>query len=72
MALKMCSICSKPIVLAPTALERSKKYGGTADFYTNLFQQHNECVIEKRRQDTIDLMRRSAKEKTINDNKGQS
>ena len=39
----LCTICNKPIVLVPSAAERSAKYGQPASFYTSLFRQHTEC-----------------------------
>ena len=54
-----CSICGKEIVLSPSAKERADKYGGTPAFYTSLFREHSECALKKRREDTLELMRRS-------------
>lgn len=53
-----CSICGKKIILVPSAKERAKRYGGKPSDYTNLFTEHSECLIQKREQDTIKLMRR--------------
>lgn len=53
-----CRICGKPVVLVPSAKERAKKYGGTPAFYTSLFPDHAACVVTKRSQESIDLMRR--------------
>lgn len=53
-----CSICNKEIVLVPSAKERAKKYGGKASDYTKLFTSHAQCFIDKRNQDTIDLISR--------------
>jgi hypothetical protein len=52
-----CTICGKTIVLEPSATERSHKFGGKASHYTSLFTQHNDCMLAKRSQDTLDLMR---------------
>lgn len=53
-----CSICGKKIILVPSAKERAKRYGGKPSDYTKLFTEHSECLIQKREQDTIKLMRR--------------
>lgn len=53
-----CTICSKPIVLVPSATERAAKYGNTPAFYTRLFRQHADCQLKKRAEDTTELMRR--------------
>lgn len=53
-----CSICGKKIILVPSAKERAKRYGGKPRDYTKLFTEHHECLIQKREQDTIELMRR--------------
>ena len=53
-----CSICGKKIILVPSAKERAKRYGGKPSDYTKLFTEHHECLIQKREQDTIELMRR--------------
>ena len=53
-----CRICGKPVVLVPSAQERSRKFGGTPAYYTRLFQDHATCTIKKRSQDTVDLIRR--------------
>jgi hypothetical protein len=52
-----CTICNKPIVLVPSASERAKKYGGKPSDYTKLFTTHSDCLIAKREQDAINLMR---------------
>ena len=51
-----CSICNLPIELAPSASERAKKYGGRAEDYTTLFQEHAQCVIDKRNRETHELI----------------
>lgn len=53
-----CSICKKEIVLSPSAKERADKYGGTPESYTRLFTTHSDCELNKRREDTLELMRR--------------
>ncbi len=55
-----CTICSKPIVLVPSAEERAKKYGGKPSDYTKLFTEHSECVVAKREAETLELIRRRA------------
>ena len=54
----LCSICNKPIVLVPSATERSNKYGNTPAFYTSLFTTHSKCFLDKRAKDTKILMQR--------------
>lgn len=53
-----CNLCNKEIVLFPSALERSKKYGESPSYYTNLFKTHADCQISKNKQDTFDLIKR--------------
>lgn len=53
-----CTICGKPIILVPSAKERAEKFGGKPSDYTKLFTTHNECAIEKRNRETLELMRR--------------
>lgn len=58
-----CSICGKKIILVPSAKERAKQYGGKPSDYTKLFTEHSECLIQKREQDTIKLIRKLSKGK---------
>ena len=60
-----CTICSKPIVLSPSAAVRAAKYGNTPEHYLNLFTTHAECTLRMREKDTIDLMRRIREGKKI-------
>ena len=53
-----CTICNKPVVLRPSANERAKKFGGTAQDYINLFPTHSDCFIAKRNADTSELIKR--------------
>lgn len=55
-----CNICGKPIILIPSAQERSKNdlNGNPPSYFINLFRIHTECLINKRNGDTIELMRR--------------
>lgn len=52
-----CTICNKPIVLIPSAKERAKRHGGRPSDYTRLFTTHSECLVNKRNNDAIALMR---------------
>lgn len=54
-----CTICSKPIILVPSAKERAAKdvTGKSAAYYTKLFTEHAQCVIDKRERETLELMR---------------
>lgn len=54
-----CTICGKPIQLVPSAKERAKKFGGKPSDYTKLFTTHADCLIEKRNQETLDLIRKA-------------
>ena len=51
-----CSICDLPIILAPSASERAKKYGGRAEDYTALFKEHAQCAIDKHNRETQELI----------------
>jgi hypothetical protein len=53
-----CSICSKPIVLVPSAAERARKYGGKASDYTRLFSAHTNCQLTKNKASLSDLIKR--------------
>jgi hypothetical protein len=57
-----CTRCGKPIVLVPSAKERAEKYGETPEFYTKLFTIHPECLVNKRRQQTLQLLARKRRE----------
>jgi hypothetical protein len=54
---RKCDICSKPIVLVPSASERARKFGGKPQDYIDQFTTHTDCFIAKRTQGTLDLMR---------------
>lgn len=54
----LCKHCHKEIVLVPSAAERTKKYGGTPNDYTRLFEYHAACQLELREQGTRELMQR--------------
>lgn len=41
-----CKHCQKPIVLVPSAAERAKKGGGTAEYYRRLFSVCSDCNIK--------------------------
>jgi len=56
--MKKCTICGKPIILVPSAIERARKFGGTPQYYTNLFITHPECFIAKYNNDTSELIKR--------------
>ena len=53
-----CTICNKPIVLVPSAVERAEAYGGVPSDYTKLFTSHSDCLISKRNKETYELMQR--------------
>lgn len=52
-----CTICGKKIVLVPSAQERAKKFGGVAADYTAMFTTHSDCLVQKRSQESVELMR---------------
>lgn len=58
MANRICTYCNKPVVLSPSAEQRAKKCGGTAEFYRSLFPNHPQCSIAAREAGTLELMRR--------------
>ena len=57
-----CKHCGKPIVLSPSAEERARKFGGSSRDYIKLFDTHADCLIAKRSQESVDLMRQQVKE----------
>jgi hypothetical protein len=57
-----CAICGKPIVLVPSANERARKYGGSAQFYRDLFSEHVDCALKKRDEETLVLIRKMNQE----------
>lgn len=54
----ICTICGKPIMLRPSAIERARKYGGKPSDYAKLFTTHGTCQVEKRNADTLALIKR--------------
>lgn len=58
-----CTICNQPITLVPSAQERAAKHGGKASDYARLFRQHAECALQKREQETTELLLRQISEK---------
>lgn len=59
----LCTLCSRPIVLVPSAAERAAKdvTGKTASYYRGLFTAHSECQLKARAESTSELMRRLRK-----------
>jgi len=53
-----CTICGKEIKLVPSAAERARKHGGTAQSYTLLFTEHSQCLINQRNRETSELIQR--------------
>ena len=43
-----CTICGKPIILSPSAKERSVKTGMPESYFKSLFTEHTECALAKR------------------------
>ena len=56
---RLCTICGKPIVLFPSAEERARKFGGKPLDYTTMFDAHSQCTIDKRKADTLEVIRRN-------------
>lgn len=58
MTIKNCTICSKPIVLVPSAAERAAKdvSGRSTKYYTSLFTTHSECAVAQRSEQARQLM----------------
>lgn len=52
-----CDLCGKPIVLVPSAAERARTSGHTADYYKNLFTTHTQCALDKRAKEASALMK---------------
>lgn len=58
--MKNCTICGHPITLIPSAAERSRKYGDhPPSYYTNLFTEHSNCTLRKRKADVEALIQRT-------------
>ena len=57
-----CTLCGKKIVLSPSAAERAAKDGShkPASYFTNLFTEHTDCVIQKRNKEASELLKSSA------------
>lgn len=53
-----CTICNKPIVLKPSAKERSEKFGLPIGYYKNKFSTHNECQLKKNRETVSALIKK--------------
>jgi len=53
-----CLHCHRPVVLSPTATERARRFGGSPQDYTNMFQYHSACTLELRARGVSDLMKR--------------
>lgn len=58
MAHYKCSICKQDIVLVPSAEQRAKKYGETAEYYRSLFVSHVSCQLDHRKRSVLELMKR--------------
>lgn len=52
-----CKLCHEEVVLVPSAAERARKFGGTPTDYTRLFTVHPSCALNKRKEDTLELIR---------------
>ena len=52
-----CTLCDKPVVLHPTAAQRSARYGGVPRDYTILFPRHADCELKARERATQELLR---------------
>jgi hypothetical protein len=56
-----CNICGLRVVLKPSAAERARRFGGKPSDYTALFPNHAECIVRKREEETLELIRRGNK-----------
>lgn len=56
--MKNCKYCGEPIILVPSAQERAKKYGGSPNDYTNMFDYHSNCTLKMRKEATSELINR--------------
>lgn len=55
-----CQYCGKPVVLVPSAAERSRKYGDhPPSYYRALFTNHYECEVRNRSEQAIEAMRKT-------------
>ncbi len=59
---RKCNICGGNVILSPSAAERAKKYGGTAEYYLDLFPAHAGCTLRKRLDGERELLIRKYKE----------
>jgi hypothetical protein len=57
---RKCTICGKPIILRPSAAERSRcdVNGNPPSYYLDLFTEHASCVVAKRERETLELIQR--------------
>lgn len=55
-----CTICGKEVILVPSAAARAAKdvSGNTAAYYTSLFPQHSDCMLQRRAAAVSELMSR--------------
>lgn len=58
--MKNCVLCGKPVVLVPSAQERARRFGGKPSDYAALFDRHAGCEIDRRAEETSELIRRKA------------
>jgi len=53
-----CSICGNKMKLFPSISERIRKHGGTRKYYQNIFSSHNQCIVDKRNKESIELIQK--------------
>jgi hypothetical protein len=60
---RKCTICGKPIILMPSAAERSRRdpQGNPPSYYLDLFTEHASCTVAKRERETLELIQRRSK-----------
>jgi hypothetical protein len=60
---RKCTICGKPIILAPSAAERSRRdpQDRPPSYYLDLFTEHVTCAVAKRGRETLELIERRNK-----------
>lgn len=56
--MKKRTICGKPVILSPTARERSLATGKPASEFEAIFTAHADCQLAKREEETRKLIAR--------------
>jgi hypothetical protein len=58
---RKCTICGEPIILRPSAAERSRRdvNGLPPSYYLDLFTEHDSCLLEKRQREVMELIQKT-------------